>query len=112
MASTAFIWLAAAVLCLAAAVCHFTSNALMRLLASEDPALWRLLGEPSGVFAPPRGRSSFSPFVVDPVRMSLTRTPTWISRSPAARRLLRVYRIASVAMLLALLSLGFLAVTA
>ena len=105
MDSTTLVWVAGVVACLAAVSGHFASNALLRTLAAMEPELWHRLGEPSGQFAPPRGRHSFSPLRRDPVSAWLTRSPAWVTKNPQARRLLIVIRISVVVLVLAILTL-------
>ena len=105
MDSTTIVWLFGSLACLAAAVGHFASNALLRILAAEEPELWRRLGEPSGLFAPPRGRNRLSSLARSPASAWLTRTPVWVAKCPRARLLLRMNRIAIVILIFAVLTL-------
>jgi len=105
---TTVAWVAGGFLCGAGTVAHFTSNALLQLLAEEQPDLWRRLGKPSGVFAPPRGRWSFE--LHSPVQRWLTETPAWAREYPRALRLLRTMRVAAAVMILGITTL-FLVLT-
>jgi hypothetical protein len=82
---------------------RLSMNAILRVLQAENPGEWERLGSPSGLFAQPRGR--FRLVLEGPESGWLISAPQWLRGSASGARWLTACRVASVLMLVGILSL-------
>jgi hypothetical protein len=107
ISAPAWLWVSAVIMGVGALMTRSKLSELLNLFAKVEPELWRAAGEPSGLFAPPRGRKFFTQ---GPEVDWLTSTPSWAKANSEAQRLLSTARLGAIITVVGLV--GMLAVVA